>query len=52
MQIEEPQPPCVNLKESHSIHREEAQNVIEHSNHSQATLGEVLPLERLEGITF
>ncbi|XP_056339603.1 centrosomal protein of 192 kDa isoform X2 [Oenanthe melanoleuca] len=34
-QIEEPQPPCVNLKESHSVYGEEAQNVIEHSNHGQ-----------------
>ncbi|XP_014726355.1 PREDICTED: centrosomal protein of 192 kDa isoform X1 [Sturnus vulgaris] len=49
-QIEEPQPPCVNLKESHSVHREEAQNVIEHSNPGQGTLREVLPLERLEDL--
>ncbi|NWS35864.1 CE192 protein, partial [Polioptila caerulea] len=49
-QIEEPQPPCVNLKESHSIYGEQAQNVIEHSNHNQGTLREVLPLERLEDL--
>ncbi|NWI02994.1 CE192 protein, partial [Tichodroma muraria] len=49
-QIQEPQPPCVNLKESNSIHGEQAQNVIEHSNCSQGTLHEVLPLEQLEGI--
>ncbi|NWZ74735.1 CE192 protein, partial [Poecile atricapillus] len=47
-QIEEPQPPCVNLKESHSVYGEQAQSVIEHSNCSQGTLREVLPLERLE----
>ncbi|NXT16831.1 CE192 protein, partial [Prunella fulvescens] len=51
-QIEEPQPPSVNLKESHSIYGEQPQNVIEHSNHSQSTLREVLPLEQLEGIKF
>ncbi|KAI1243270.1 hypothetical protein IHE44_0000862, partial [Lamprotornis superbus] len=49
-QIEEPQPPCVNLKESRSVRREEAQNVIEHSNPGQGTLREVLPLERLEDL--
>ncbi|NXD32918.1 CE192 protein, partial [Copsychus sechellarum] len=49
-QIEEPQPPCVNLKESHSVYGEEAQNVIEHSNHGQGTLREILPLERLEDL--
>ncbi|XP_063253097.1 centrosomal protein of 192 kDa isoform X2 [Prinia subflava] len=49
-QIEEPQPPCVNLKESHSIHGEQAQNVLEHSNCGQGTLREVLPLERLEDL--
>ncbi|NWX38736.1 CE192 protein, partial [Notiomystis cincta] len=49
-QIEEPQPTCVNLKESHSVYGEQAQNVAEHSNRSQGTLCEVLPLERLEGI--
>uniref|UniRef100_A0A8C3XFS2 Centrosomal protein 192 n=1 Tax=Cyanoderma ruficeps TaxID=181631 RepID=A0A8C3XFS2_9PASS len=55
-QIEEPQPPCVSLKESHSIYGEQAQNVLEHSNRGQGTLREVLPLERLEdlptGIAF
>ncbi|RMC15603.1 hypothetical protein DUI87_07805 [Hirundo rustica rustica] len=49
-QIEEPQPPCVNLKESHSVYGEQAQNVLEHSNHGQGTLREVLPLERLEDL--
>ncbi|NXO83787.1 CE192 protein, partial [Sitta europaea] len=49
-QIEEPQLPCVNLKESHSIYGEQAQNIIEHSNHGQGTLHEILPLERLEGL--
>ncbi|NXH49643.1 CE192 protein, partial [Dicaeum eximium] len=49
-QIEEPQPPCVNLKESHSIYGEQAQNVIERSNRSQGTLREVLPLEQLEDL--
>ncbi|NXS02841.1 CE192 protein, partial [Oxylabes madagascariensis] len=49
-QIEEPQPPCVNLKESHSIHGKQAQNVLEHSNHGQGTLREILPLERLEDL--
>ncbi|NWW13640.1 CE192 protein, partial [Oreocharis arfaki] len=37
-QIEEPRTSCVSLKESHSIYGEQAQNVIEHSNHSQALL--------------
>ncbi|NXQ11040.1 CE192 protein, partial [Peucedramus taeniatus] len=50
-QIEEPQPPCVNLKKSHSIYGEQAQNVIEHSNRSLSTLREVLPLEQLEDLT-
>ncbi|NXH80027.1 CE192 protein, partial [Edolisoma coerulescens] len=49
-QIEEPQTTCVSLKESHSIYGEQAQNVIEHSNHSQGTLCDVLPLERLEDL--
>ncbi|NXP85900.1 CE192 protein, partial [Passerina amoena] len=49
-QIEEPQPSCVNLKESHSVYGEQPQNVIEHSNHSQSTLREVLPLEQLEDL--
>ncbi|NXY30601.1 CE192 protein, partial [Pomatorhinus ruficollis] len=47
-QIEEPQPPCVNLKESHSICGEQAQNVLEHSN--CGTLREVLPLEQQEDL--
>ncbi|NXC94510.1 CE192 protein, partial [Certhia familiaris] len=47
-QIEEPQLPCVTLKGSHSIYGEQAQNVLERSNHSQGTLHEVLPLKRLE----
>ncbi|NWT63639.1 CE192 protein, partial [Prunella himalayana] len=49
-QIEEPQPPSVNLKEPHSIYGEQPQNVIEHSNHSQSTLREVLPLEQLQDL--
>ncbi|KAM4906267.1 centrosomal protein of 192 kDa [Sylvia borin] len=49
-QIEEPQPRCVNLKESHSMYGEQAQNAFEHSNHGQGTLREVLPLERLEDL--
>ncbi|NWI44354.1 CE192 protein, partial [Picathartes gymnocephalus] len=49
-QIEEPQPTCVNLEESHSLYGEQAQNVTEHSNCSQSTLREVLPLERLEDL--
>ncbi|NXS48090.1 CE192 protein, partial [Balaeniceps rex] len=49
-QVKELQPTSVSLKESHSIYGEQDQNVIEHSNHSQGTLLEVLPLERLEGI--
>ncbi|XP_053915689.1 centrosomal protein of 192 kDa isoform X2 [Cuculus canorus] len=49
--VEEPQPASVDLKESHSICGEQDQNVVEHSNHSQDTLLEVLPLERLEGLS-
>ncbi|XP_012427355.5 centrosomal protein of 192 kDa isoform X2 [Taeniopygia guttata] len=49
-QIEEPQPPCVNLKEFHSIYGKQPQNVTEHSNHGQSTLREVLPLEQLEDL--
>ncbi|NWV96848.1 CE192 protein, partial [Machaerirhynchus nigripectus] len=49
-QIEEPQTTCASLKESHSIYGKQAQNVIEHSNHSQGTLRDVLPLERLEDL--
>ncbi|NXQ60941.1 CE192 protein, partial [Anthoscopus minutus] len=48
--IEEPQLPGVNLKESHSVYGEQAQNVIEHSNCSQGTICEVLPLERSEDL--
>nr|XP_013797922.1 PREDICTED: centrosomal protein of 192 kDa [Apteryx mantelli mantelli] len=50
-QIKEPQPTSVSLKESHSVCGEEDQNVMEHSNHSQDTLLEVLPLERLEDLS-
>ncbi|NWW79846.1 CE192 protein, partial [Climacteris rufus] len=49
-QIEEPQPTCVSLKESHSVYGEQDQNVIEHSNLNQGTHREVLPLERLEAL--
>ncbi|NXP30923.1 CE192 protein, partial [Leiothrix lutea] len=49
-QIEEPQPPCADLKESHSVYGEQAQNVLEHSNRGQGTSREVLPLERLEDL--
>ncbi|NXW05917.1 CE192 protein, partial [Fregetta grallaria] len=47
-QVKEPQPTSVSLKESHSIYGEQDQDVIEHSNRSEDTLLEVLPLERLE----
>ncbi|NXA14001.1 CE192 protein, partial [Sapayoa aenigma] len=47
-QVEEPQPACVSLKESHSICGEQDQNVIELPNCSKGTLREVRPLERLE----
>ncbi|XP_042654021.1 centrosomal protein of 192 kDa isoform X2 [Tyto alba] len=49
--VGEPQPTSVSLKESHSIYREKDQNVIEHSNHSQDTLLEVLPREKLEDLS-
>ncbi|XP_041333531.1 centrosomal protein of 192 kDa [Pyrgilauda ruficollis] len=49
-QIEDPQLRCDNLKDSHSIYGEPPQNVIEHSNRSQSTLCEVLPLEQLEDL--
>ncbi|XP_069709348.1 centrosomal protein of 192 kDa [Phaenicophaeus curvirostris] len=49
--VEEPQPASVSLKESHSVCEEEDQNDIECSNHSQDTLLEVLPLERLEDLS-
>ncbi|NXJ85119.1 CE192 protein, partial [Trogon melanurus] len=47
-QVKEPQPASVTLKESHSVCGEQDENAIEHSNCSQDTLQEVLPLERLE----
>ncbi|NXF39234.1 CE192 protein, partial [Nyctibius bracteatus] len=47
-QVKEPQPTLASLKESHSLYGEQDQNVIEHSNRSQDTLLEVLPLQRLE----
>ncbi|XP_050747670.1 centrosomal protein of 192 kDa isoform X2 [Gymnogyps californianus] len=50
-QVKEPQPDSVSLKESHSIYGEKDQNVIEHSNRSQGTLLEALPLERLEDLS-
>ncbi|KFV86929.1 hypothetical protein N308_08773, partial [Struthio camelus australis] len=50
-QIKEPHPTSVTLKESHSVCGEEDQNVMEHSNHSQDTLLEVLPLERMEDLS-
>ncbi|NXR02826.1 CE192 protein, partial [Sagittarius serpentarius] len=50
-QVKEPQPTSVSLKESHSIYRQQDQNVIEHSNRSQDTLLELLPLERLEDLS-
>ncbi|XP_014793902.1 PREDICTED: centrosomal protein of 192 kDa [Calidris pugnax] len=50
-QVKEPQPTCVNLKESHSIYGEQDQNVTECSKSSQDTLLEVLPLERLEDLS-
>ncbi|NXP26921.1 CE192 protein, partial [Scytalopus superciliaris] len=49
-QGEEPQTTCVSLKESHSVYEEQDQNVTKQSNHSQGTLCEVLPLERLEDL--
>ncbi|XP_054670159.1 centrosomal protein of 192 kDa [Grus americana] len=50
-QVKEPQSTSVSLKESHSVYGEQDQNVIEHSNRSQDTLLEVLPLERLEDLS-
>ncbi|NXX10116.1 CE192 protein, partial [Podargus strigoides] len=50
-QVKEPQATSVGLKKSHSsysVYREQDQNVTEHTNRSQGTLREVLPLERLE----
>ncbi|NXC44142.1 CE192 protein, partial [Penelope pileata] len=49
-QVKEPQHTVVSLKESYSVCGDQDQNVIEHSNHSQDTLREVLPLERLEDL--
>ncbi|NXS66386.1 CE192 protein, partial [Pandion haliaetus] len=50
-QVKEPQTTSVSLKGSHSIYREQDQNVTGHSNRSQDTLPEVLPLERLEDLS-
>ncbi|NXP52331.1 CE192 protein, partial [Heliornis fulica] len=50
-QGKEPHPNPVRLKDSRSVYREQDQNVIEHSNHSQDTFLEVLPLERLEDLS-
>ncbi|NXW51615.1 CE192 protein, partial [Nyctiprogne leucopyga] len=47
-QVKGPQPTTFSLKESRSIYGEQDQNVLEHSNRSQDTLLEVLPLEQLE----
>ncbi|NXK91847.1 CE192 protein, partial [Formicarius rufipectus] len=47
-QVEEPQTTCVSLEESHSVYEEQDQNITEHSNRSQGTLREVLPLQHLE----
>ncbi|XP_065609671.1 centrosomal protein of 192 kDa [Cyrtonyx montezumae] len=49
-QVKEPQHTIASLKESHSLHRDQDWNVIGHSDHSQGTLLEVLPLERLEDL--
>lgn len=48
-QVKEPQPASC-LKESCSIYGDQGQSVIEHSNHRQDTLLDLLPLEQLEGI--
>ncbi|KFV54166.1 hypothetical protein N328_02700, partial [Gavia stellata] len=50
-QVKEPQPTSVSLKESHSVYGEQYRNVSEHSNCSQDTLLEVLPLEQLEDLS-
>ncbi|NWI68324.1 CE192 protein, partial [Todus mexicanus] len=50
-QVKEPRPASVSLKESHSIPREQERGVLDHSNHSQDTLLEVLPLERLQDLS-
>ncbi|NXI71427.1 CE192 protein, partial [Anseranas semipalmata] len=47
-QAKESQPTIVSPKESYSIHGDQDQNAIEHSNLSQDTLLELLPLEKLE----
>ncbi|XP_068003756.1 centrosomal protein of 192 kDa isoform X2 [Melanerpes formicivorus] len=46
-----PQPASVGLKDSHSIYAKPDQSVTEQANHSQGTLLEVLPLERLEDLS-
>ncbi|NWU99570.1 CE192 protein, partial [Upupa epops] len=50
-QVKEPQPTSVGLKEPPSVYKEQDQNVLEHSRHSQDTLLEVLPLDRLEDLS-
>ncbi|NXX90081.1 CE192 protein, partial [Centropus bengalensis] len=50
-QAEDPHPASVSLKESRSLCGEEDQMVVDHSNHSQDTLLEVLPLEQLEDLS-
>ncbi|XP_054020395.1 centrosomal protein of 192 kDa [Dryobates pubescens] len=47
----QPQPASVGLKDSHSIYAKPDQSVTEQANHSQGTLFEVLPLERLEDLS-
>ncbi|NWV57991.1 CE192 protein, partial [Daphoenositta chrysoptera] len=47
-QIEEPQTTCVSLKDS--AYGEQAQNVVEHSNRTQGTLRDILPLEHLKDL--
>ncbi|XP_032038549.1 centrosomal protein of 192 kDa isoform X1 [Aythya fuligula] len=49
-QVKEPQPASVCLKESCSIYGDQGQSVIEHSNHRQDTLLDLLPLEQLEDL--
>ncbi|NWY06396.1 CE192 protein, partial [Nothoprocta ornata] len=50
-QIEEPQLTCAVQKESRSLCGEEERDVMEHSNHSDDTLVELLPLEQLEDLS-
>ncbi|NXK73043.1 CE192 protein, partial [Amazona guildingii] len=50
-QVKEPQPTSVNMKKSHSVHRGQDQNVIEHLSHRQGTSLEVLPLERSKDLS-